>query len=115
MLNHKPRIYRLKGTIGKCGTNNPDDVKAIQKMIIGAGYHLFTGRTIKANGVCDSQTEQAIIWYQRLLTLSPTGLIYPTDSFFIQAIENAYTAGRRVQHTTGSLRTKKRNQDKRSK
>lgn len=49
-------------------------------------------------------TDQAIAWYQRLLTLSPTGLIHPTDSFFIQAMENAYSPGWRPQHTSGSLR-----------
>ena len=104
MSYHKPRIYRLKGTVGSCGTNNPDDVKKIQQMIIGAGYQLSTGRTIRANGVCGLETDQAIIWYQRLLTLSPTGLIHPTDSFFIQAMENANSPGWRPQHTSGSLR-----------
>ncbi len=80
---NEPRIYRLKGTVGNCGANNPDDVKTIQKMIIGAGYTLSTGRTLSVNGVCCPQTREAIIWYQRLLTLSPSGLIHPTDSFFI--------------------------------
>ncbi|SER25705.1 Putative peptidoglycan binding domain-containing protein [Rosenbergiella nectarea] len=104
MLYQEPRIYRLKGTVGNCGTNNPNDVKAIQKMIIGAGYPLSTGRTLSVDGVCSSQTNEAIIWYQRLLTLSPTGLIHPTDSFFIYAMENAYSPGRRPQQTSGSLR-----------
>ena len=27
MRYHKPRVYRLKGTVGACGTNNPEDVK----------------------------------------------------------------------------------------
>ncbi len=84
MLDREPRIYRLKGTVGNCGTNNSDDVKAIQKMIIGAGYAFSTGRTLSVNGVCSSQTREAIIWYQRLLTLSPTGLIHPTDSFLFK-------------------------------
>nr|WP_242634153.1 peptidoglycan-binding protein [Pantoea allii] len=104
MSYHNPRIYRLKRTVGSCGTNDPDDVKEIQKMIIGAGYQLSTGRTIRANGRCGLETDQAIAWYQRLLTLSPTGLIHPTDSFFIQAMENAYSPGWRPQHTSGSLR-----------
>lgn len=104
MLYREPRIYRLKGTVGNCGTNNSDDVKAIQKMIIGAGYAFSTGRTLSVNGVCSSQTHEAIIWYQRLLTLSPTGLIHPTDSFFIQALENAYSPRRGQKYLSGSLR-----------
>ena len=104
MLDREPRIYRLKGTGGNCGTNNSDDVKAIQKMIIGAGYAFSTGRTLSVNGVCSSQTREAIIWYQRLLRLSPTGLIHPTDSFFIQALENAYSQRRGPKHLSGSLR-----------
>lgn len=103
MRYHKPRVYHLKGTVGACGTNNPEDVKELQQMIMGAGYKLVTGRTIRENGICGPETEQAIIWYQRLLTLSPTGLVHPTDSFFIQAIENAYSPGWRPKHTSGSL------------
>jgi len=29
MSYHNPRVYRMKGTVGKCGTNYPDDVKKI--------------------------------------------------------------------------------------
>ncbi|MEW5288931.1 peptidoglycan-binding protein [Erwinia papayae] len=103
MSYHNPRIYRLKGTVGNCGANNPEDVTKIQKMIINAGYRLATGRTVRANGVCGPETNQAIIWYQRLLTLSPDGLVNPTDSFFMKAIENAYSPGQRPQHISGSL------------
>lgn len=98
-----PRVYRLKDSVGNCGTNNPEDVKKIQVMIMGAGYQLSTGRTVRADGVCGSETKQAIIWYQRLLILSPSGLVQPADSFFIQAIENAYTPGWRPQHRSGAL------------
>lgn len=101
---NEPRIYRLKGTVGNCGANNPDDVKTIQKIIIGAGYTLSTGRTLSVNGVCCPQTREAIIWYQRLLTLSPSGLIHPTDSFFIHALENAYSPGWRPHRISGDLR-----------
>ncbi|MBT0721473.1 peptidoglycan-binding protein [Rosenbergiella collisarenosi] len=104
MPYNEPRIYRLKATVGNCGANNSTDVKAIQKMIIGAGYQLSTGRTLNINGVCSSQTNEAIVWYQRLLTLSPTGLIHPTDSFFIRAMENANSPGLRGQPISGSLR-----------
>lgn len=93
----------MKGTVGNCGTNNPDDVKVIQKMINSAGYPLATGRTIKVNGSCGAETEQAIIWYQRLLALSPTGLVHPTDRSFMQAMENAHSPGWRPRHTSGSL------------
>lgn len=45
-------------------------------MINSAGYQLATGRTIRINGICDSANDQAIIWYQRLQSLSPTGLVH---------------------------------------
>lgn len=104
MSYHNPRVNRLKGTVGSCGANSPEDVKTIQNMINNAGYQLATGRTVRTNGICDQETEQAIIWYQRLLALSPTGLVHPADSSFIQAMENAYSPGWRPQHTSGSLR-----------
>jgi Putative peptidoglycan binding domain len=103
MSYHNPRVYRLKGTVGSCGTNYPEDVKAMQKMINNAGYQLATGRTVSVSGKCDPETDQAIIWYQRLLTLSPTGLVHPVDSSFMQALENAHSPGWRPRHTSGSL------------
>ena len=103
MPYHKPHIYRLTGTVGNCGSNDPGDVKKVQKMIIDAGYQLSTGRTVRENGVCGPETDQAIIWYQRLLTLSPSGLIHPTDNFFIQAMENASSVEWRSRHTSGPL------------
>ncbi|MCK1067041.1 peptidoglycan-binding protein [Pluralibacter gergoviae] len=106
MPHHNPRIYRIKGSVGNCGSNNPDDVKTIQKMINGAGYQISTGRTVAVNGVCNPETEQAIIWYQRLLILSPTGIVHPVDSAFMDALENAYTPHWRPKHTSGSLRVR---------
>lgn len=104
MSYHSPRVYRLKGTVGNCGSNNSEDVKAIQKMINSAGYQHATGRTVRVNGTCDRETEQAIIWYQHLLTLSPTGIVHPADSSFMQAMENVHSPGWRPRHTSGSLR-----------
>jgi len=72
-------------------------------MINSAGYQLATGRITKVNGVCGPETDQAIIWYQRLLALSPTGLVHPTDSSFIQAMENAHSPGWRPRYKSGSL------------
>ncbi|WP_342320586.1 peptidoglycan-binding protein [Kosakonia sp. BYX6] len=103
MSHHHARIHQLKGTVGSCGANYPEDVRAIQKMINNAGYRLATGRTVGLNGICDPETEQAIIWYQRLLTLAPTGLVHPADSSFMKALVNAHSPGWRPRNTSGSL------------
>jgi len=103
MPHHNPRIYRLKGSVGSFGTNCPEDVKMLQKIINNAGYQLATGRAISINGKCGPETVEAIIWYQRLLTLSPTGLVHPVDSAFMQALGNVFTPKQRVQYTSGSL------------
>ena len=90
MSYHPPRLFRLKGSVGTCGTNNPEDVQEIQRMINNAGYKIATGRAVNINGKCDPETDEAIVWYQRLLMLSPTGLVHPTDTSFIRALENAH-------------------------
>lgn len=74
-----PRVFRLTGSVGFCGTNNPDEVKTLQKLIADAGYSQTTGRYITVNGRCDLQTQEAIYWYQRLLNMKPSGLIHPVD------------------------------------
>lgn len=47
---HGSRIFRLTSSVGACGTNNPDEVKSIQRMIISAGYSSATGRTLTTDG-----------------------------------------------------------------
>lgn len=94
---------RLISSVGACGKNTPTDVKKIQKMITGAGYQQATGRTLKVSGQCDQATIEAIFWYQRLLNMSPTGLITPVDTFFIQAMENALSPHWRPRHSHGPL------------
>lgn len=86
---HEPRVLRLKSSVGICGVNYVDDVKALQVMMMEAGYQAATGRTLKADGRCNNETNEAIIWYQRLLTLSPSGLIQPMDQWFLEALKNA--------------------------
>lgn len=39
---HDPRIFRLTSSVGACGTNNPNEVKSIQRMINDAGYQFAT-------------------------------------------------------------------------
>ncbi|EOW6720252.1 hypothetical protein ACOZ07_004395 [Cronobacter dublinensis] len=72
-MSHKqytsPRVFRLIGTVGACGTNNRSEVKTIQAMISDAGYKTITGRTVIPNGICNSDTIEGIRWYQRLLNL----------------------------------------------
>ncbi len=86
---HEPRVLRLQSSVGICGVNYADDVKALQVMMMEAGYQAATGRTLKADGRCNNETHEAIIWYQRLLTLSPSGLIQPMDQWFLEALKNA--------------------------
>ncbi|MBP2170259.1 hypothetical protein J2125_003451 [Erwinia toletana] len=102
-LYHAPRVFRFSGSVGVCGTNNLGEVKEVQRIIIHAGYHLATGRTLTVNGQCGAETAEAIRWYQRLLNMSPTGLVHPADSWFIQALQNATGTHWRPRHTAGSL------------
>ncbi|WP_279022959.1 peptidoglycan-binding protein [Gibbsiella quercinecans] len=107
MLNrhhHTPRIFRLTSSVGTCGTNTPDEVKAVQQLIDNAGYQLATGQTLAINGRCDKTTTEAIRWYQRLLNMSPNGLIQPTDTWFIQALNEANAPHWRPKHSGGPLR-----------
>ncbi|GAA3915794.1 hypothetical protein GCM10022405_46170 [Gibbsiella dentisursi] len=104
MLNrhhHTPRIFRLTSSVGTCGTNTPDEVKAVQQLIDNAGYQLATGQTLAINGRCDKTTTEAIRWYQRLLNMSPNGLIQPTDTWFIQALNEANAPHWRPKHSGG--------------
>ncbi|GAA3582672.1 hypothetical protein GCM10023078_08170 [Gibbsiella greigii] len=106
MSYHPPRVYHLSGSVGACGSNNPDDVKAIQQMVNQAGYHLASGRSVRVSGQCDGQTLEAIIWYQRLLNMSPSGLVQPVDTWFMQALKNALEPHWRPRHTAGPLRVR---------
>ncbi|WP_369834614.1 peptidoglycan-binding protein [Cronobacter dublinensis] len=100
--HHKPRIFRLTDSVGACGTNNREDVARIQKSIIEAGYSRNTGRNIKSDGKCSADTIEAIRWYQRLLNISVTGLVNPTDIWFLEAMENASSL-RRNHTSNGTL------------
>lgn len=98
-----PRVFRLTGSVGFCGTNNPDEVKTLQKLIADAGYSQTTGRYITVNGRCDLQTQEAIYWYQRLLNMKPSGLIHPVDYWFMHALHEATTPRWRPRHVAGPL------------
>ncbi|EMA4137731.1 hypothetical protein BS412_02380 [Cronobacter turicensis] len=101
--SHSPRIFRIKQSVGLCGKNDPQDIKILQRQIIGAGYSFITGRPLRPTGMCDADTVEAIRWYQRLLNMSSSGLINATDIWFMQALEAVadYSSGK--VHTTGPL------------
>ncbi|MDK9355805.1 peptidoglycan-binding protein [Lelliottia sp. V106_10] len=99
---HSPLIFPLTDSVGECGTNNPADVKKFQKTISEAGYELATRRALMTNGRCEFETIEAIRWYQRLLNLSPTGLLHPTDAWYMQ-LQASLTPYWRPQHTVGIL------------
>lgn len=103
MPYHPPRVFRLAGAVGVFGTNNPDDIKTIQKMIVDAGYNHINGNNIRATGQCDAETKAAIIWYQRLLNKSPSGLIHPMETWFFTMLSQALAPRWRPRHTAGSL------------
>ncbi|EOC0419280.1 peptidoglycan-binding protein [Cronobacter malonaticus] len=102
---HKPRIFRLTGSVGACSSNNSEDVAKIQENIIEAGYSRNTGRSIKRDGKCSADTIEAIRWYQRLLNISVTGLVNLTDIWFVEAMENA-SSSRRNHSGNGMLSVK---------
>jgi len=87
---HDPMVLQpdsLFSPVGNCGTNQPEEVKKLQRMIMNAGYQQATGRELEINGKCAQDTTEALVWYQRLLNLSPSGLVGPTDSWFIAALK----------------------------
>lgn len=86
---HQPRIFRPVGTIGMFGVNTPEEVKTLQKMMINAGYNHINGNRLRATGQCDPETQAAIIWYQRLLNLSPSGMVHPQQSWFFSMFSRA--------------------------
>ncbi|GAA3579070.1 hypothetical protein GCM10023078_03720 [Gibbsiella greigii] len=82
MSYHPPRVFRPTGSIGVFGANAPEEVKTLQKMMINAGYNNIRGNNLRVTGHCDPETKAAIIWYQRLLNMSPSGLIHPQETWF---------------------------------
>ncbi|EKY3118253.1 peptidoglycan-binding protein [Cronobacter turicensis] len=89
----EPKVFRLLAPVGLCGTNNSEDVRSLKKVIDKAGYAFFTGRGIGADSICNHETIEAIRWYQRLLNLSPSGLVQPTDTWFMKALNNVASWG----------------------
>ncbi|WP_337037135.1 MULTISPECIES: peptidoglycan-binding protein [Pseudescherichia] len=89
MIYHSPRIFRPKGSIGTFGVNTPEEVKTLQKMMINAGYNHIYGNHLRATGNCDPETNSAIIWYQRLLNMSPSGLVHPQQTWFFSMFSKA--------------------------
>jgi hypothetical protein len=103
MSYHSPRVFRLNGSVGECGTNNPEDVKLLQSMIIDAGYNDISDQPIRPNGRCDKETQYAIHWLQRLQNMAPSGLLHPMETWFYGMFMNAITPHWRPRHTTGPL------------
>ena len=107
-LQHGPRVFRLTSSVGSCGTNDPKEVKTLQQQLVDAGYSLATGRPLHPDGRCNPDTIEAIRWYQRLLNMTPSGLISPTDTWFMEAIEQATRPHWRPQNVAGPLRVRDR-------
>ncbi|WP_312632909.1 peptidoglycan-binding protein [Pseudescherichia sp.] len=89
MLYHQPRVFRPNGSIGIFGTNTPEEVRALQNLMINAGYNHINGNHLHSSGRCDPETEAAIIWYQRLLNMSPSGVVHPQQIWFYSMFNKA--------------------------
>lgn len=102
----QPHIFRLDSSVGTCSTNEKKEVKKLQLMLEAAGYTLSTGRPLPVTGHCSTDTIEAIRWYQSLLKMSPTGLVQPTDIWFMEAMQNASRTEWRPKHSGGILTVK---------
>lgn len=100
---HQPRVFRLTASVGECGFNDIEEVKAIQQIIKDSSYTLATGRIINTDGRCTADTIEAIRWHQSMINMPASGLIHPTDVWFMEALENATALRWRARHTGGSL------------
>lgn len=103
---HDPMVLhpdRLFTTVGTCGTNQASEVKKLQRRVMNAGYRLATGRRLSIDGVCGQQTLEAIRWYQRLLNLSPSGMVTPASIYFMDALK-AMSPDSQPHHAGGLLR-----------
>lgn len=99
MVLHPDRLFTAVGT---CGTNQASEVKKLQRMVMNAGYRLATGRRLSIDGVCGQQTLEAIRWYQRLLNLSPSGMVTPVSLYFMDALK-AMSPDKQPHHAGGLL------------
>lgn len=97
------RVFRLTGSVGVFGTNNPEDVKHLQEMIINAGYNQISNDHVRVNGKLDTSTKMAIIWYQRLLNMSPSGLVHPMETGLLLMFSKVNSPHWRPKHTAGIL------------
>lgn len=103
---HQPVVLhpdRLLTAVGVCGANQVSEVKKLQRMVVDAGYRLATGRRLAVDGICGQQTVEAIRWYQRLLHLSPSGLVTPVSVYFMSAL-NAMSPANQPREAGGLLR-----------
>ncbi|MEH5010265.1 peptidoglycan-binding protein [Phytobacter diazotrophicus] len=106
MADNTSQFSGVSGSVGTSGMNNPNDVKALQKMIIDAGYNHIRGNNIRSTGKYDPETEAAIVWYQRLLNMSPSGLIHPVETMFFSMFAQSISPGWRPRHVAGPLNVK---------
>ena len=100
---HQPEVFRLSSSVGECGFNDPDEVGKLQQKIKNSGYTLATGRTVNTDGRCTADTIEAIRWHQSLINMPASGLVHPTDIWFMEALENATAMRWRERPTGGPL------------
>jgi len=72
-------------------------------MIINAGYNKISGNNVRLTGSIDTETEAAIQWYQRVLNMSPDGLVHPQETWFFSMFSQSISPHWRPRNTTGQL------------
>ncbi|MBT0724882.1 peptidoglycan-binding protein [Rosenbergiella sp. S61] len=75
-------------------------------MMIDAGYNHIHGTHLRASGNCDQETKTAILWYQQLLNMSPTGVIHPMETLFYMMFSQATSPHWRPINTSGPLKVR---------
>lgn len=60
-------------------------------MMINAGYNHIHGNRLRATGHCGPETEAAIVWYQRLLNMSPSGVVHLQQIWFFTMFSKSLT------------------------
>lgn len=71
----------LQRPVGRNGDNLPDDVRAVQQLLLSQGPELGPVQTIRVSGNCDAQTIYLIeVFQRRVMHMAvPTGLVAPNS------------------------------------
>ncbi len=100
---HQREVFRLSSSVGECGFNDPDEVGKLQQKIKIQVTHLLLVVQLILMGDVPADTIEAIRWHQSLINMPASGLVHPTDIWFMEALENATAMRWRERPTGGPL------------